>query len=154
MHYHTQSPYKQIFKTLPEIYFTPPQINWWYLCLLKSCTTAIQGQWTKCMNYVQQDFSCASMMPTPANLTSFCLASTDDTLQSPTNLIRWRITTEAMWTICSKYVFSTSHILGVWKVTLQQGCCTFRHDTVLRNVIEALKTFILNIKEAVVIPVN
>ena len=101
------------------------------------------------MNYVQQDFSWASLMAMPANLTSFCLASAYDTLPSPTNLKRWRITTEAMCTLCSKDVCSTAHILGACKVALQQGRYTFRHDTVLHQVIEALQTSISNIKEAV-----
>ena len=101
------------------------------------------------MNYVQQDFSWASLMAMPANLTSFCLASTYDTLPSPTNLKRWRITTETMCTLCSKDVCTTAHILGACKVSLLQGRYTFRHDTVLRQVIAALKTFISNIKEMV-----
>ena len=62
-------------------------------------------------------------MAMPANLTSFCLASTYDTLPSPTNLKRWRITTEAMCTLCSKDVCTTAHILGACKVALQQGRC-------------------------------
>ena len=89
-------------------------------------------------------------MAMPANLTSFCLASTYDTLPSPTNLKRWRITTEAMCTLCSKDVCITAHILGACMVALQQqGRYTFRHDTVLHQVIEALLTFISNKKEAV-----
>ena len=70
----------------------------------------VQGQWTRWINYVQQDFSLVSLMAMPANLTSFCLASTYDTLPSPTNLKRWRITTEAMCTLCSKDVCTTTHI--------------------------------------------
>ena len=88
-------------------------------------------------------------MAMPANLTSFCLAFTYDTLPSSTNLKRWRTTTEAMCTLCSKVVCTTVHILGACKVALQQGKYTFRHDTVLHQVIEALQTFISNIKEAV-----
>ena len=87
-------------------------------------------------------------MAMPANLTSFCLASTYDTLPSPTNLKRWRITTEAMCTLCSKDVCTTAHILGACKVALQQGRYAFRHDTVLHQVIEALQTSISNIKGA------
>ena len=90
----------------------------------------------------------ALLMAMPANLISFCLASTYDTLLSPINLKRWRITTEAMCTLCSKDVCTTAHILGACKVALQQGRYTFRHDTVLHQVIEALQTFISNIKEA------
>ena len=94
------------------------------------------------MNYVQQDFSWASLMAMPANLTSFCLASTYDTLPCPANLKRWRITT-------NNFVCTTAHILGACKVSLQQGTYRFRHDTVLREVIECLKIFILNIKDTV-----
>ena len=54
-----------------------------------------------------------------------------------------------MCTLCSKDVCTTAHILGACKVALQQGRFTFRHDTVLHQVIEALQTFISNIKEAV-----
>ena len=48
-----------------------------------------------------------------------------------------------------KDVCTTAHILGACKVALQQGRYTFRHDTVLHQVIEALQIFISNIKEAV-----
>ena len=115
----------------------------------KAVQLQVQGQWTRWMKYVQQDFSWASLMAMPANLTSFCLASTYDTLPSRTNVKRWRITTETMCTLCSKDVCTTAHILGACKVSLLQGRYTFRHDTVLRQVIGALKTFISNIKEAV-----
>ena len=57
-----------------------------------------------------------------------------------------------MCSFCSKYVCTTAHIIGVYKVALQQGTYTFRHNTVVRKVIEALEAFILNIKEAVPIP--
>ena len=101
------------------------------------------------MTYVQQDFSWASLMTMPANLTFFCLASTYNTLPSPTNLKRWRTTTETKCTLCSKDVCTTAHILGACKLSLFQGRYTFMHDTVLRQVIAALKTFISDIKEAV-----
>ena len=85
----------------------------------------------------------------PANLTSFCLVSTYDTLPSPANLKRWRITTETMCTLCSKNVCTTAYTLETCKVSLQQGRYTFRHNTALREVIEVLQTCILNIKDTV-----
>ena len=54
-----------------------------------------------------------------------------------------------MCNLYSKDVSTTAHILGACKVSLLQGRYTFRHDTVLRQFVEALKTFISNIKEAV-----
>ena len=85
----------------------------------------------------------------PANLTSFCLASTYDTLPSTTTLKRSRITTETVCTLCSKDVCTTAHISGACKVSLVQERDTLRHDTVLRQVIAALQSFISNIKETV-----
>ena len=108
----------------------------------------VQGQWIRWMNYVHQGFSWASLLAMPAKLTSFCLASTYGILPSPTNLKRWRITTEAMCTLCSKDVCTTAHILEACKVSLLQGRYTLE-ITVLHQVIKAPKIFISNIKEAV-----
>ena len=88
-------------------------------------------------------------MAMPANLTSFCLVSTYDTLPSPANLKKWRITIETMCTLCSKDVCTTAHIFGACKVSLQQGRYTFRHNTVFHEVIEVLQTFISNTKKTV-----
>ena len=56
-----------------------------------------------------------------------------------------------MCTLCSKDVCTTAHTLGACKVSLELGRYTFRHNTVLCKAVEALKTFILNVKEAVII---
>ena len=88
-------------------------------------------------------------MAMPANLTSFCLASTYDKFPSPTALKRWKITTDTLCTLCSKDLCTTGHNLEAFMVSLQQGRYTFMHDNVLHQVIEALETFISNIKEAV-----
>ena len=115
----------------------------------KAVQLQVQRQWTRWLNNIQQDFSRATLLVMPANLTSFCLASTFDTLPSPTHLKKWRITNEAMCTLSTKDVCTTAHILGTGKVLLQQETYTFRHDTVLHKIIESLKSFILNIKQAV-----
>ena len=99
----------------------------------------VQGQLTRWRNYALQNFSCASLMAILANLTSFCLASTYHTLPSPTNLKKWRITTETMCTVCSKDVCTAAHILGVCKVSLFQLRYTFRHDTACTNSLQPSK---------------
>ena len=85
----------------------------------------------------------------PANLTLFCLTSTFGTLTLPTNLKRRRITTEAMCTLCSKDMCTTTAHIRACKVPLEQGRYTFRQDTVLHKIINSLKSFILNMKQAV-----
>ena len=115
----------------------------------KAAQNKVEGQWTRWLNYIQQDFSWTTLLEMPANLTSFCLTSTFDTLPSPINLKRCRMTTETICTLCSKDVCTTADILGACKVSLQQGRYTFSHDIVLHKIIESLKSFILNVKQAV-----
>ena len=105
----------------------------------KAVQLQVQGQWTRWLNYIQQDFSWATLVAMSTNLALFCIASTFDTLPSHTNLKRWRITIEAVCTLCSKDVCTTTHILGACKVSLQQGRYTFRHGTVLRKILNLSK---------------
>ena len=44
---------------------------------------------------------------------------------------------------------ATVHILGACKVLMQQGSYIFRPNIVLHKIIESLKSFIQNIKQAV-----
>ena len=71
------------------------------------------------------------------------LASTYATLQSFTNLKRWRITTEAMCILCSKDVRTTAHILGACELSLHQGRYTFRHDKHIILLFSHSQTFCL-----------
>ena len=61
----------------------------------KAVQLKVQGQWTRWLNYIQQNFSWKSLLAMPVNLSSFCISSTYDTLPSPSNLKRWKLTTEA-----------------------------------------------------------
>ena len=88
-------------------------------------------------------------------------ASTYATLPSFTNLKRWRITTEAMCILCSKDVRTTAHIFVCYhyiKEDIHSGMTSisFCYSLILKHsvlcqMIEALKTFISNKKEAVLI---
>ena len=109
----------------------------------------VQGQWTRWLNYIQQNFSWKSLLAMPVNLTSFCISSTYDTLPSPSNLKRWKLTTEASCFLCNKDMCTTSHIIGACKVTLSQGRFTYRHDNVLRIVISNIRSSIKTIKSSV-----
>ena len=109
----------------------------------------VQGQWTRWLNYIQQNFSWKSLLAMPVNLSSFCISSTCDTLPSPTNLKRWKLTTKASCFLCNKDPCTTSHILGACKVALSQGRFTFRHDNVLRIIITNIRSSITNIKSTV-----
>ena len=122
MHHHFQGPRKEIFKRVQEIYIYiyisnhHRTIDNTY-AMSKAVQLQVHGQWTRWLNYIQQDFSWATLMAMPPNLTSFCLASTFDTLPSPTNLKRWRITAEAKCTLCSKDMCTTAHFRSLQSIT-------------------------------------
>ena len=120
----------------------------------KAVQLKVQGQWTRWLNYIQQNFSWKSLLAMPVNLSSFCISSTYDTLPSPSNLKRWKLTTEASCFLCNKDPCTTSHILGACKVAckvlpLSQRRFTFRHDNVLRIIITNIRSSIKNIKSTV-----
>ena len=105
----------------------------------KAVQLPLQGQWTRWLRYIQQDFSWKSLLVSLVNLILFCLSSTFDTLSSPSNLKRWRISPEASCFPCNKTISTTAHILGTCSVALKQGCLTFRHDNVLSHIFLLLK---------------
>ena len=107
---------------------------------------SLQGQWTKWVNYVGNDFSWNTLFTMPTNLVSFCIAATFNTLPSPSNLARWHISTEGSCFLCKKSVCTVAHILGACKVSLQQGRYTFRHDSVLSKLVESIKEFLKGAK--------
>ena len=106
-------------------------------------------QWTRWLNYIEQNFSWKSLLAMPVNLTSFCISPTYDTLPSPSNLKRWKLTTEASCFLCNKDMCTTSHILGTCKVALSQGRFTFCHGNVLRIIISNIRNSIKTIKSSV-----
>ena len=112
----------------------------------------VQGQWTRWLNYIQQNFSWKSLLAMPVNLSSFCISSTYDTLPSPSNLKRWKLTTEASCFLCNKDTCTTSHILGACKVALSQGRFTFRHDNVLRIIITNIRSSVKSFKSTIPTP--
>ena len=54
-----------------------------------------------------------------------------------------------MYTLCSKDVCTTAHILGAFKVLLQQGKNTFKHNNVSHKITANTKNFVLSIKKTV-----
>ena len=115
----------------------------------KAVQLKVQGQWTRWLNYIQQNVSWKSLLAMPVNLSLFCISSTYDTLPSPSNLKRWKLTTEASCFLCNKDTCTAPHILGACKVALSQGRFTFRRDNVLRIIITNIRSSMKNIKSTV-----
>ena len=76
----------------------------------KAMQLQAQGQWTQWINYIQNNFLWKSLLALPVNLVSFCLGSGFDVLPSPSNIRRWKISTDAACALCKKDVCTTAHI--------------------------------------------
>ena len=107
---------------------------------------SVQGQWTSWCDYVQTNLSWATIWALPANLVSFCLGATYDTLPSPSNLKRWKIKDDDECYLCSKKPATVAHILSGCPVSLEGGRYTMRHDSVLSLISGSLQSFVSKIK--------
>ena len=97
-----------------------------------------QCHWTRWTEYIQNDLSWNKLSKMPLNLISFCVNATYDTLPSPSNLRRWKISDEAACFLCKKNICTTAHVLGACKVALkQQRILLFVSAVFLRHFSEA-----------------
>ena len=113
-------PKNKSFKTLPEIYFRPPQNNLWHLCLLKIYPTASSGSVNKmdelCEVKLFLGFFDGNASYPYFLLFSFYIWHITFYTRSPTNLKRWRLTTEAMCTLYCTYFRSLQVITSSRKI--------------------------------------
>ena len=57
------------------------------------------------------------------------------------NLKRWRISSEACCNLCGKQICTTAYVLSACKTALTKGRYSFRHDSVIRELLAATKKF-------------
>ena len=112
----------------------------------KAAQLSVQGQWTRWCNFVRMDLSWKSLLSLPRSLISFCIGATYDTLPSPSNLHRWRISTDKSCFLCGKSICTVAHILAGCKKSLDQGRFTYRHDSVLKVILSFLNEFLSSYK--------
>ena len=116
------------------------------VCLAKAVQLHLHGNWTKWCDYTKTDLSWKFLLSLPQCLVSFFLGSTFDTLPSPSNLKRWKISAEAHCFLCRKSICTTAHILSGCKIALVQGRYTYRHDSVLKVFESALSSFLTTLE--------
>ena len=114
--------------------------------LAKAVSLAVQGHWTRWVNYIQNDLSWNKLLDMPTNLLSFCINATFDTLPTPSNLFRWKISTEKSCYLCPNSICTTAHVLGGCEGALAQGRFTWRHDSVLFELFGEILKFLRKAK--------
>ena len=122
--------------------------------MAKAVQLQVQGHWTKWCSYVKNDLSWKTLLAMSQSLLKFSLGATFDTLPSPSNLKRWRIAPIAACCLCHKSICTSAHILSGCSQALIQGRYTYRHDAVLKTLVELVKVLIQEIKPSSIINTN
>ena len=78
----------------------------------------------------------------PAGQLSFLLKAGADCLPTPLNLRRWKVQTDQNCPLCSSPHPISFHILNWCETALSQGRYTWRHDSVLKSLVNSIKPFI------------
>ena len=108
----------------------------------KSVQLGLQCHWTKWCDYIKNDLSWKTLLSQPNCITSFCIGSTYNTLPSPSNLVRWGLEKDSSCYLCNNKVCTIPHILGSCKIALAQGRFTYRHDSILYELLKSIKHFL------------
>ena len=102
----------------------------------------MQGNWIRRCDYIKLDLSWKSLMSLPQPLVSFCIQSAFNILPCPSNLFRWKLSEDSSCSLCKSPKATVAHVLSGCKITLDQQCYTYRHDSILRIIVECLSEFI------------
>ena len=98
----------------------------------------LQHSWLAWSSYIQNDLRWKNALAMPPGLLQFCINSTYNTLPSPSNLVRWQILSEQSCTLCSSSICTLKHILADCNFSLRNGRWKFRHDSILKVLVEDL----------------
>lgn len=97
-----------------------------------------QGQWTTWDEALQRAVSWNDIWYMAPLHLSFIIRSVYDQLPTGDNLIRWHLVQEAKCALCSQDE-SLNHVLSSCKVALGSGRYTWRHNQVLKVLVEAVE---------------
>ena len=100
----------------------------------------LQFNWKSWNDYIRKDLSWKCIWATPPDLLRFIIGSTFNTLPSPNNRVRWRISDEDKCSLCGIGPCTVSHILSgcAFSLARASGRYSFRHDSVVKGLVEEL----------------
>ena len=103
----------------------------------------MQGEWKSSSTCMQNDFSWNRILrEADPSYISFQLKATTNTLPSQDNLRRWSIANaDQNCILCGRVNPALRHVLTACPVALKQGRCTWRHDSVLKRIVDFLNVY-------------
>ena len=107
----------------------------------------MQGSWTKWDNLMNNDMKWQSLLYSYSpSLLSFALNATQLTLPTPDNLVRWGKTQLGKCDLCKYNKCTLLHILSGCKFSLDDGRFTWRHDSILKIIVDYIYDKIEDVK--------
>ena len=108
----------------------------------KAAQLHLQGNWVRWCDYIKLDLSWKSLMSLPQPLVSFCIQSAFNILPCPSNLFRWKLSEDSSCSLCKSPKATIAHVLSGCKIALDQQRYTYRHDSILRVIVDCLNEFL------------
>ena len=102
----------------------------------------LQLHWSYWCDYIRNDLSWKAIWAMGPDLMRFAVQSTFNTMSCPKNRVRWRESSDPSCDLCSHSPCTIPHILSDCRFSLESGRYTFRHDSVVNVMVDAIKNFI------------
>ena len=102
----------------------------------------LQLNWTTWSNYVRNDLSWKCIWAFGPQLLRFCVQSSFNTLPSPNNCVRWKFTNDQSCILCKASLCTLPHILSGCPFSLKNGRWNYRHDCVLKVLLDGLEELV------------
>ena len=102
----------------------------------------LQLNWNTWSRYVRNDLSWKCIWAFGPQLLRFCVQSCFNTLPSPNNCVRWNLSEDKSCVLCRKPLCTLPHILSGCKFSKNNGRWNYRHDSVLKVLLEGLEELI------------
>ena len=97
-----------------------------------------QGDWLNWSSVESRAISAGDLFKSPDVSLSFFLRSISDTLPTPLNLHIWKKTEDPFCALCKSQAASLRHILACCKVALSEHRYTWRHNQVLKEIVNCV----------------
>ena len=102
----------------------------------------LQLNWRNWSNYVRNDLSWKCIWAFGPQLLRFCVQSCFNTLPSPNNCVRWGLSDDKSCVLCKASLCTLPHILSGCHFSLNNGRWNYRHDCVLKVLLDVLEVLI------------
>lgn len=109
--------------------------------LVKGVQQSQQGQWTNWEEALQKSITWKDIWQMAPLRLSYLIRSTYDLLPSKNNLVKWKKESDPTCPLCEEKPQTLEHVLSPCKTALVNGRYTWRHNSVLDELVRIIKKY-------------